>query len=50
MRDCGLQEADPDNPFQIKALFEILQSLANSLVSLDLSLNEFATYFIDNVP
>ena len=50
MVDCGLHESDPVNPFQIKALFEIITNFADSLVSLDLSKNKFGSYFIDNLP
>lgn len=50
MADCGLLESDPVNPFQIKALFEIISNFADSLVSLDLSKNKFGSYFIENLP
>ena len=50
MNDCGLQESDPENPFQIKALFDIISNFADSLVSLDLSRNRFGSYFIAHLP
>ena len=50
MSDCGLQESDPENPFQIKALFEIISNFEDSLVSVDLSRNKFGSYFIEHLP
>ena len=50
MRDCGLAETDSQNPFQIKSLFEIMSTFAESLVSIDLSRNQFSTYFIEHLP
>jgi len=50
MNDCGLYESDHENPFQIKALFEIIRNFAQSLVSIELSKNLFGSYFIENFP
>ena len=50
MSDCGLEETDPENPFQIKALFSIIALFAESLVAIDLSKNRFDSYFTKSFP
>lgn len=50
LSDCGIEESKKEMPFQIKALFELIEGFSSSLISLDLSYNHFGRYFIEHLP
>lgn len=50
LKDCGLREVQDQIPLQIKALIDLLSTVKDSLVTLNLSFNFLGSYFWSNFP